>query len=130
MTHDCSCMRLAPGYGSMQYIHTPGSALQVLDFWLISDVIWHKQSPGCNFRDARLSGSHETLHWAASGRSGQHFHCRTARDLSCDGVSAGDHGRSSHQSRDAGQGMLHPKPCGSDGARRGRVTADADRTCA
>ena len=53
----------------MQCICTLGSALQALDFRLISDVIRHRKNPAPSFRGARLNNSHETLIRAALSRS-------------------------------------------------------------
>ena len=77
--------------GSMQCIYTIGSLMQELGFWLINDVIWHKSNPTPNFRGTRLNNSHETLIWAAWDKGSRYtFHCKTARELNCDTVSAQD----------------------------------------
>ena len=70
--------------GSMQCIHTIGSVMQELGFWLINDVIWHKVNPTPNFKGTRLNNSHETLIWAVKGKSSRFtFNYKTAKHLNC-----------------------------------------------
>jgi modification methylase len=55
--------------GSYHNIFRVGAALQDLEFWLLNDVIWRKANPMPNFRGTRFTNAHETLIWAARGKS-------------------------------------------------------------
>ncbi len=73
--------------GGMQCIHTIGSIMQELDYWIINDVIWHKKNPTPNFKGTRLNNSHETLIWATKTQNSKYtFNYKTAKELNHDNV--------------------------------------------
>ncbi len=55
--------------GSYHNIFRLGAALQDLEFWILNDIVWRKTNPMPNFRGRRFTNAHETLIWAARGRS-------------------------------------------------------------
>jgi modification methylase len=55
--------------GSYHNIFRVGAALQDLEFWLLNDVVWRKANPMPNFRGTRFTNAHETLIWAARGKT-------------------------------------------------------------
>lgn len=57
--------------GTYHNIFRIGRILQDLGFWVLNDVIWHKNNPMPNFRGTRLTNSHETLIWCS-----KHKHSR------------------------------------------------------
>lgn len=80
--------------GGMQCIHTIGSIMQQIGFWLINDVVWHKKNPTPNFLGTRLNNSHETLLWAAKTRTSKYqFNYKTAKELNLDNVTETEHAK-------------------------------------
>jgi modification methylase len=58
--------------GSYHNIFRIGKILQDLDYWILNDVIWIKTNPMPNFRGVRFTNAHETLIWAAKGKSSKY----------------------------------------------------------
>ena len=59
--------------GSYHNIFRVGAAMQDLGFWILNDVIWRKSNPMPNFKGTRFSHAHETLIWAAKGRTQKRY---------------------------------------------------------
>lgn len=55
--------------GSYHNIFRLGAALQNEGFWLLNDIVWLKTNPMPNFKGTRFTNAHETLIWAAHGKS-------------------------------------------------------------
>ncbi len=55
--------------GSYHNIFRVGTVLQDIGFWILNDVIWRKSNPMPNFRGRRFTNAHETMIWAAAGRT-------------------------------------------------------------
>ena len=58
--------------GSYHNIFRIGAILQELGFWILNDVVWRKSNPMPNFRGRRFTNAHETLIWAARGRTSRY----------------------------------------------------------
>ena len=58
--------------GSYHNIFRLGYHLQNLDYWLLNDVIWKKNSPMPNFRGTRYTNAHETLIWASKTKKSKY----------------------------------------------------------
>ncbi|WP_253248041.1 DNA methyltransferase [Helicobacter sp. 13S00401-1] len=70
---------------SMQSIYEIGSIMRELGFWVINDIIWQKANPTPNFGGTRLCNSHETLIWAAKGKTSKFtFNYKTGKHLNED----------------------------------------------
>ncbi len=59
--------------GSYHNIFRVGTVLQDLGFWILNDVVWRKTNPMPNFKGARFTNAHETLIWAAKGRTAKRY---------------------------------------------------------
>ena len=77
--------------GGMQCIYTIGAIMQQLGYWIINDVVWHKQNPTPNFMGTRLNNRHETLIWATKNKKSKFtFNYKTAKELNTDTVEEND----------------------------------------
>ncbi len=71
--------------GSYHNIFRIGAILQELGFWILNDVIWRKSNPMPNFRGRRFTNAHETLIWAARGRTARYrFNYQAMKSLNDD----------------------------------------------
>ncbi len=71
--------------GSYHNIFRIGAILQELGFWILNDVIWRKSNPMPNFRGRRFTNAHETLIWAARGRTSRYrFNYQAMKSLNDD----------------------------------------------
>ncbi|MBN1440959.1 MAG: site-specific DNA-methyltransferase [Anaerolineales bacterium] len=68
--------------GTYHNIHRVGAILQSLGYWILNEVVWIKTNPMPNFRGVRFTNAHETLLWAARGRTSRHtFHHHAMKSL-------------------------------------------------
>jgi modification methylase len=58
--------------GSYHNIFRIGKLMQDLSYWILNDVVWHKQNPMPNFRGVRFTNAHETLIWAQKQRGARY----------------------------------------------------------
>jgi modification methylase len=71
--------------GAYHNIFRIGAILQDLGFWILNDVIWRKSNPMPNFRGRRFTNAHETLIWAAKGRTSRYrFNYQAMKSLNDD----------------------------------------------
>ena len=71
--------------GSYHNIFRIGAILQELGFWILNDVVWRKSNPMPNFRGRRFTNAHETLIWAARGRTSRYrFNYQAMKSLNDD----------------------------------------------
>lgn len=68
--------------GSFQNIYRLGYIMQNLGFWIINDIIWHKNNPVPNFAGTRLCNAHETLIWFSKNKQSRiNFNYKTMKYL-------------------------------------------------
>ena len=68
--------------GSFQNIFRIGYFMQNLGFWILNDVIWHKNNPVPNFKGTRFCNAHETLIWCAKNKNAKYtFNYKTMKFL-------------------------------------------------
>ncbi len=78
--------------GGMQCIYTIGYIMQEIGFYLINNIVWHKNNPTPNFMGTRLCNSHETLLWAVKNKEAKFtFHYHLAKELNTDTVKEEDY---------------------------------------
>ena len=78
--------------GGMQCIYTIGYIMQKVGFYLINNIVWHKNNPTPNFMGTRLCNSHETLLWAVKNKYSKFtFHYHLAKELNTDTVKEQDY---------------------------------------
>ncbi len=78
--------------GGMQCIYTIGYIMQEVGFYLINNIVWHKNNPTPNFMGTRLCNSHETLLWAVKDKNTKFtFHYYLAKELNIDTVKEQDY---------------------------------------
>ncbi len=71
--------------GSFQNIYRLGYIMQNLGFWIINDIIWHKNNPVPNFAGTRLCNAHETLIWFSKNKKSKvNFNYKTMKYLNGD----------------------------------------------
>lgn len=71
--------------GSFQNIFRLGYIMQNLGFWIINDIIWHKNNPVPNFAGTRLCNAHETLIWCSKNKNSKiNFNYKTMKYLNGD----------------------------------------------
>ncbi len=71
--------------GSFQNIYRLGYIMQNLGFWIINDIIWHKNNPVPNFAGTRLCNAHETLIWFSKNKQSKvNFNYKTMKYLNGD----------------------------------------------
>ena len=71
--------------GAYHNVFRLGAILQELGFWILNDVIWRKSNPMPNFRGRRFTNAHETLIWAARGRTSRYrFNYQAMKSLNDD----------------------------------------------
>jgi len=58
--------------GSFHNIYRIGYIMQNLGFWVINDVIWHKNNPVPNFMGTRLTNASETMLWCAKSKNSKY----------------------------------------------------------
>ena len=58
--------------GSYHNIFRLGTTIQNLGFWILNDVIWHKNNPMPNFRGTRFTNAHETLIWSSKDKKSKY----------------------------------------------------------
>lgn len=68
--------------GSFQNIFRLGYIMQNLGFWIINDIIWHKNNPVPNFAGTRLCNAHETMIWCSKNKKSKvNFNYKTMKHL-------------------------------------------------
>lgn len=68
--------------GSFQNIFRIGYFMQNLGFWILNDVIWHKNNPVPNFKGTRFCNAHETLIWCTKNKNAKYtFNYKTMKFL-------------------------------------------------
>lgn len=68
--------------GSFQNIFRLGYIMQDLGFWILNDIIWHKNNPVPNFKGTRFCNAHETLLWCAKDKNAKYtFNYKTMKFL-------------------------------------------------
>ncbi len=71
--------------GSYHNIFRIGTILQDFGFWILNDVIWRKSNPMPNFRGRRFTNAHETMIWAARGKTSRYkFNYQAMKSLNED----------------------------------------------